>query len=747
MYYFAVGFGAWLHVFFWGAGLAWLTMPRPWRRFWPVMVWPAGLALQSVAVWLGAHAGWAGTDQYAWWSEVVPAVLLAIAVRGNVRVAVRDLARFGGLWALMATTLAVWMGVLARAAKGLTTISLGSFDAADYAAGARVFKEFAYGDRTGFLGLTEVVRVMSVDNVFDFWLRLNHFTPSALVALNGTILDCQPHELISVLTAVLLVSSLPVVFWCARAVLGYRPAVALWVTALYGFGPVTWYAVGHVAIGQLLAAPAIGVITWAGVALWRGRMSVRRGAMFFGLVAIGYGLILGSYNFIVIVCLAPAAAFAGGLAAWRGEWRKLTGWFAVMLVPLMVAGVLFWTRVAGLLERFLLFRQYDFGWRVPTLTPEGWLGLVGDIQLHAMIGVVRGGLLAAAAVGLIAALLSAGLRRKRAVYAAVCLAVPPLVGYAFLCWRGMQLGTNASYDAYKVLAVFYPGLLPAIAFWAAWGWTRRGWVRAVVIVAMLAVLGGNLRVATLFASRLVSPPFGVTRDVIDLRRLERDPQIESLNLRLTDGWSRLWANAQLLRVPQYFDIHTYEGRLNTPLRGRWDLIGGVIEIVLPDGESRRIGRQFSLLDTRSQFFFRAWLGAGWNDIELPFGLPEQWCWSRRAAAVQLENLQSHSLTVDLRLKVRALAPCEMQVWLGDRHCGTVQVGTEASLVNIRGVVIPTGSTALEFRIGGVAAKATDDSRELGVAFYTIGFDVRGMTNARLPEGEKERLRKEAPVWR
>ena len=35
----------------------------------------------------------------------------------------------------------------------------------DYAAGARVLMEFARSDRDGFIGLSEVVRVMSVDNL------------------------------------------------------------------------------------------------------------------------------------------------------------------------------------------------------------------------------------------------------------------------------------------------------------------------------------------------------------------------------------------------------------------------------------------------------------------------------------------------------------------------------------------------------------------------------------------------------
>ena len=67
--------------------------------------------------------------------------------------------------------------------------------------------------------------------------------------------------------------SVPVVYWTARAVMGYRHGAGLWIAALYGFSPITWYAVYHVATGQLLAAPAIALITWAGVALWRGPLN------------------------------------------------------------------------------------------------------------------------------------------------------------------------------------------------------------------------------------------------------------------------------------------------------------------------------------------------------------------------------------------------------------------------------------------------------------------------------------------
>jgi hypothetical protein len=152
----------------------------------------------------------------------------------------------------------------ARAGRGLTTLALSSCDAADYAGGARAILEFARSDRTGFLGLGEVTRVMSVEHFYDTFLRLNHFTPSALIAFNGAVLDCAPHELTGLMGIALLVLSVPIVHWLARALVGLRGWRAAWVAALYALGAVTWYAVFQVALGQLLAAIAIGVLAWAG---------------------------------------------------------------------------------------------------------------------------------------------------------------------------------------------------------------------------------------------------------------------------------------------------------------------------------------------------------------------------------------------------------------------------------------------------------------------------------------------------
>jgi hypothetical protein len=729
MVFFPVAFGLLLHVLFWGVGLAMLVMPRPWRRFWPVLAGPAGLALQSLVVWLGAYANLPGTNSYAWWTEVLPAALLIVALSRSGGRFGEDLARFGWIWVSMVFCLGALVLPLALAAKnvGLTTISLGSCDAADYAAGARVLMEFARPDRSGFLGLTEVVSVMSVHNFFDFWLILNHFTPSALIALNGTILRCAPHEITGLMTMVLLVTSLPLVFWMARAVMGYRRAVSVWITLLYGLGPVTWYAVFHVAMGQLVAVHGIVLITWGGVALWRGRLAWRRGLMMAGVLSVGYTLVLGGYNFILVICFVPALAYAGGIAQWRGEWGRLVRWSLMMILPLVACGAIYADRVAGMAERFMLFQQYDFGWRIPGLSPEGWLGIVADPQLSGLSGWLHVAL-SLAVVGLLVTAFLEGAKSKRpGAFVALALSVPVLIGYGYLNLRGIQLGTNASYDAYKVLSVFYPGVLAALCFWVTLMASRFPALRVAGWALALAVTAGTLNAAYRFSVRMQRPPLMVDAELANLQKIEAMPNVASLNMLVPDMWQRLWANAFLLRKPQYFVTHTYEGRKNTPLQGEWDLNAGLIEITLPDrADYNVLSENYSIVRLDSPYYLKANLGDGWYEAErLPHQMSTLWHWTKGDATLRIDNPHDRPRRIVCELMVRSVVPRQMQVWMGGKLMRTVKVGTKLAKVRVPEVTIPPGGAVLELRSNLPPAFANPkDLRPLGFAVYDLAIEVQ-----------------------
>ncbi len=730
MIHLPVAFAVLLHVFLWGAGAALLLAPRPWRRFWPVLVFPAGFALISAIVWFGALAGLRGTDTYARALAGAPFALLGLAVwRHGPRATWIDLSRFGLIWAATGGILAVLVLPLAVASPALTTVSLGSCDAADYAAGARVLQEFARSDREGFLGLAEVVRVHSVDNFFDYWLRLNHFTPSALLAFHASVLGLAPHELTSILVAVILAGAIPPAFWVARAVTGYSGGVSLILAVLFGLSPILWYAVAHVAPGQLLAAQAVALLNWAGIALWRGRLTWRRGRQFAGVLALGYWLVLGSYNFFLLACLIPAAIYAGGLALWERAWRRFARWSAILALPLAGVALLFFGRVAGLAERLTLLQTYDFGWRIPALTAEGWLGMVQGPDLAPWSAFGLRWLLSAAVIGLLVwAWLRAAQQRHRQLWVALALSLPVLAGYLFLQARGARLGTNASYDAYKLFAVFYPVLLPSLCWWVTLRRSRRLHEWALVVGALAVVTAANLAGAALFAWHLSRPPLRVTPELAALHRIESMPDVPSVNLLIPDMWSRLWANAFLLRRAQYFETHTYEGRLNTPLGGAWDLTGGLVAARVNGEGQRDLSPRFSLVATRDPRHLRARATEGWYDPEQPPDAPDAWQWTGRNAVVEIENPHPTPRRVRWSLDASAFGTRDIEVRdaAGALVAGPVRLGAERTRIELGDWEIPPGRSHWVLHSVQPATRAApDDPRAIAVSVHRLAVTASG----------------------
>ena len=713
MLYYLTAAGLIAHTFFWGLGLAWLGVPREWRRWGWVFAPAFGWALQSAVVWAGAHSALAGTDSYARASELIPAALLITAVW-------RDRARRfrGGVGVLAIGLVAGWLLIspMAQPGRGLTASSLGSCDQADYAAGARVFQEFSRNDRTGFLGLPEVTKVRSADYFFDFWLRLNHFTPSALIAHHASVFGVEAYRLVSVSAAVLVLLNLPLMMFLARAMVGVKGRWLPVLVAVYALSPLNAYAVHQGGLGQLYAAQGIGLVTLAVFGASRAALARRNLWEFLPLMLVAFWLLAGSYNFILLVCLAPAGGWLLAQLVWKRDLAATSRVLGLIAVAGAMGAALFWGRFSGLVERFSLFEQYNFGWAVPLASPEGWLGILRDTGLHGWPGAARV-TLSVGIVGLYLWGVTRLWRRQPArTLLALALVLPVVVGWGLLAWES-RVRANATYDAYKLLAVFYPGLLAGLVCWL----TVAGQRLAGVVLTL--VLAANLWVAVDFRQAMSNPPLRVDRRLAGLAQLESDPRVTSLNMLVEDYWSRLWANAFLLRKPQYFAIHTYEGRLNTTLKGEWDLRDALLRTApLADEDLIRINEHFYAVRASAPGRLQVDFTDGWHPAESSGA--SRWRWSSGAGRILVTNPTDRPVQARLTLRVRAFVPGPLELRLEQHPAGVRALDGTLQEIVFEHLLFQPGNTVLT--LAGAAGVAPGDGDTRPLSFALHDFELRAL---------------------
>ncbi len=737
MNWFLAGWVLVLQTGFWGLGLTLLLLPGRWRRFWPAFVAPVGLALQSAVVWAGAHTTLPGTDSYALASLLLPVGLLAGAFRRfGGRNTVAHLAAVRRWWVLLpivSVSFALQIAPFTKPPALFTVLTLGSCDAADYATGARVFKEFSSRDRTGFLGQPEQVRDLSVDNFYEFWLRINHFTPSAVLALDASLLRRQPYELTSLLGIVLVGITLPLVFWLGRSLFGFRPAAAAGIALVYGCSPVILYAVYQVALGQLLAAPAVAIVLWTGLQADR---AVRRGERprklwaYFGLLMTGNWLLFGGYNFFVVFAYVPLVAFVGGRTFWqRGGWAaagRLAGFIAVNF---LACAICFPERVIGIVERFLLFNKTPFGWKIAPFRPDGWYGAFGDAYL-------RPGPAWSLALGIVC-LLALGVAawhlvrtgRERTVALAAACALPVLCGYGILTWEELaKVRQNASYDAYKLFTVFYPLALPSLCLWLAVGWRRVApvWARAGTALLALVLFALNLQGGWRYNKILRSSASTISPGMSELAALDQNPGVSGgINIHLKTLWDALWAGQFLLHQRQYFVYPIYEGRAVTAPYGRWNLDERYIAPEPANGAPDPLATdvEFALVDRENTGFIETRFLGDWYEPERYRG--NRWCWAGPSPEIAVVN--AHPATVDtlLTLNLCGVGPRQLRLFAGKTLVWEGKIDRKPQAFPPVPLRLPPGETRLRFEMNAPPERPPGDTRVLSFALY--GWRIRPLS--------------------
>ncbi len=534
----------------------------------------------------------------------------------------------------------------------------------------------------------------------------------------------QPYELATLLGVVFLTLHLPGVFWLARSAFRFGAWASLAVTAVYGFSPALFYAMYQVSLGQLLAAPAVALLTWAGWQAFRGPGTWRRYAGYSGLMLAGDWLLLGSYNFFLVFAYLPLLGYVGMCTLIWGRWKRAFRWAAFVGLNLLLAILFCPGRVISLWQRFFLFNKTPFGWVIPGFGPAGWYGAFADVYLHPAGSWWATALGGACLVALLAAVIWQGRRGARTALLAAACTLPIFFGYWLLLREEQRLHDNASYDAYKLFTVFYPGILVSLCLWMRAGWRAGRVTRLGVILLWVIVLVANVSSSIRFNAFMRTQALRVDPTLLAVARIETMPEVTSVNIILSKYWERLWANALLLRKPQYFIQPNYEGRPVTAARGEWDLVDRQHFILAHhDGEQDFFASnpRFRLLDRRDPQFLDVRLDTGWYPMEKN---PEiSWCWSAGAAQVAVTNPHAQNVDGFLSLLIYSMTSRGLRLYAGPSGVLSDQIGPVWRTLDHVPLTVPPGTTILRFDSPEPAAHAPGDPRAFTFDLQHLEIDV------------------------
>jgi hypothetical protein len=290
------------------------------------------------------------------------------------------------------------------------------------------------------------------------------------------------------------------------------------------------------------------------------------------------------------------------------------------------------------------------------------------------------------------------------------------------------MGTVASYDAYKLFAVYYPLILPAACWWVTLRRSRRltEWFGVVGLAGF--VIACNVVGMGMFIWRMAQPPLIVDLALRDVRRVEARPEITSVNVLLDHMWERLWANALLLRKPQYFLTTSYEARWATPLKGEWDLRGGMIQVVMPEPDANVTVNERYRLTRRTPHSLEVEFGEGWYGEERVSAQGEPWRWAKKRATLRFTNPHERTLRVQATFDWRGLGSGDTLVALDVPPPGSnsrlgLDAKPERSKEQMMAWDIPPGKSEWVLEITPAPGAKTDDPRELGVCLFGLKFEV------------------------
>lgn len=529
-----------------------------------------------------------GTDSYAWFMLLPPAVFLAVAVyrnRKNIGEAA-GLAR--GLIMPLAVSMAAFIMIsvpLFKHGEELTTVCPGNHDLIDSAFKARQMKEFSLADTTG-----ELSRLMEDGhNPYKNDVLTNRFGAPLAVAFLSSIFRLEAYQPLSVVSNLIFFFGVLLVYILLREVFKFDEFPSLMVAAIYGFSPIMYYLVYQGFQHQLTGMTmTVGFFLVQFYAMEQCRKFSDYLVFIPLLSLLNWGINI-SYAHMLPILYLPVIAYMALRSVNNRSYGDIAGWAGFQASALALTAAFSPLRMKHLIANLIYHAGTEAGWDMPYFSPDYVVGLnyidimpqltnVGYLPFFKpLLG--YGMKLSKSAEAFLHILVSVplaatviyGLRRlfkgERTVFLVSSACLLFVVGGQNFIY--LMTPVSPQYKSFKLIAYFLPLAIPVfmIAFRNA-SLKGKGQIAGYALALIVAgsVFSSMLFVGSNFDGRYVD------RDLAEVNKVESMPQVESVNILGYNWWETMWLNTFLIKKKQYFESCFYLGRCTGEvIDGQWDV--------------------------------------------------------------------------------------------------------------------------------------------------------------------------------
>lgn len=652
-----------------------------------------------------------GTDVYAPFVVAPPLVLLLYVVARRRQdlslIRMRDPDVTAPLVIGIVTFVLISSPLIGRP-EGPTTISIGNNDLAFYASAARYVKEFARSEPLGF-----------IEQADPYVFRLT-FGSLLSTAVPSSLYSIELYKLQNVTIHVFFAFGAALLYALARRQFFYKVIPAAAISLMYGVSPIMWYTVYHGFQPQIIGTTlSLGLFLVHGMALETradrlreyGRHSLVAAFLTWGtLVTYAHMLPL---IYAMLICYSIPFAF-------RAESRiSAAKWWIFLLAALFLNVLISPSRATAMVELAVSRAIKQSGWHVSFFTPGSIFGFTLDSPDFAS----QTGFIGLALSALLAGCVFLGIRDtakndRKLFLLCSSLLMAMILGYVLLAYP-MERRQWGGYKSYKMISFFLPLFLLASLPVVRNIELRRNGFRAFPIALLVILLGGNA-ISCYYAGRWMrTAPNVVTADLADLKRVEENPLVESINVTGTRMWDMMWQIHFLLRKKLFFQTRTYYAA--TSLDGQWDLRAtgqaniDILHIAsFEPVETITINSSYVLERPYSSRVLRARFGAGWHESERT----HRWTGpDSNTSSIVLDSTLDH-LPIAVGASYWPLDPNNrLSIFLDGARVADCPDNRSCRADRI---VLSKGNSILEFRCAiPPSMPAGADTRRVGYAFTSI----------------------------